>query len=50
MFAHMYLTQEDGWRPVRAAIATHTNPFSAQQEQEGMTSPNKRMTITSLLH
>jgi len=29
---------------------THTNTFLTQWEQEGMTSPNKRMTVTSLLH
>ena len=50
MFAHVHSTQEDGWQPVRTAIVTHTNAFLTQQEQEGMTSPNKRMIVTSLLH
>ena len=49
MFACVYSTQEDSWQPVGTAIATHTNAFSTQQEQKGMTSPNKRMTVTSLL-
>ena len=49
MFAHIHSTQEDGWRLVRAAITTHTNTFSTQQEHKGITSLNKRMTVTSLL-
>jgi len=49
MFTCIHSTQEDSWRPVREAIAIHTNAFSTQQEQEGMTSPNKRITVTSLL-
>ena len=49
MFACIHLMQEDGWRPVRETIITHTNTFSKQQEQEGMISPSKRMIITSLL-
>ena len=50
MFTHIHLTQEDSWHPVRETIATHTNIFSTQQEQKGMTSLSKRITITSLLH
>jgi len=50
MFACIHLTQEEDWRPVRETIATHTNSFSEQQEQKGMISLSKRMTVTSLLH
>ena len=49
MFTYVHSTQEDGWRPVKAAIVTHTNFFSTQQEQEGITLLNERMTVTSLL-
>jgi len=50
MFTYVHLTQEDGWRPVKAVIATHTNFFSEQQEHKGMISLNNKMTVTSLLH
>jgi len=50
MFTCIHSTQEDGWHPIGTAIATHTNTFSTQQEQGGMTSPSKRITVTSLLH
>jgi len=50
MFTCIHLTHKEGWRPVGTAITTHTNTFSAQQEHKGITSPNKRMTVTSLLH
>ena len=50
MFACVYSMHEEDWQPVKAAIATHTNTFSIQQEQKGMTSPNERMTVTSLLY
>jgi len=50
IFACVYLTQEEGWHSVRETIITHTNSFSKQQEQEGIILPNKRMTVTSLLH
>ena len=43
----MYLAQEEGWRPNRAVIATHTNPFNTQREQVGITSPSKRITATT---
>jgi transposase InsO family protein len=43
MFARVHSAQEEGWRPVGATMATHTNFFSAQREQEGMTSPNDRI-------
>jgi len=49
MFACIHSMQEEGWQPVRATIATHTNFFSSQQEHEGITSLSKRMTVTSLL-
>jgi len=49
MFACIHSTQEDGWWPVRTAIVTHTNAFLTQWEQEGITSPNNRMIVTSLL-
>jgi len=49
MFTHIHLTHKEGWRPVRAIIITHTNFFSTQQEHKGITSLNKRMTVTSLL-
>jgi len=49
MFAYIYSTQEEGWQPVREAIVMHTNPFSKQQEQEGIISPSNKMTVTSLL-
>ena len=49
MFTYVHLTHEEGQQPVGAAIATHTNFFSSQQEHKGITSPNKRMTVTSLL-
>ena len=50
MFTCIHLTQEESWQPIGAVIATHTNFFSTQQEYEGITSPSKRMTVTSLLH
>ena len=50
MFACIHLTQEENWHLVKTAITTHTNSFSKQQEQEGIISPNKRMTVTSLLY
>ena len=49
MFTCIHSTQEEGWQPVEAIIVTHTNFFSSQQEHKGMTSPSKRMTVTSLL-
>ena len=49
MFTCVHSMQEDGWRLVGEAIITHTNAFSTQQEQEGITSLSKRMTVTSLL-
>jgi len=49
MFACVHSTHEDSWCLVRAAITTHTNAFSTQQEQEGMTSSSKRIIVTSLL-
>ena len=49
MFACIHLTHKEGWQPVGTTIVTHTNFFSSQQEHKGMTSPNKRMTVTSLL-
>jgi len=50
IFTCIHSTQEDSWHPVRETITTHTNTFSTQQEQKGMTSPSKRITVTSLLH
>ena len=49
MFAYIHSTHEEGWRPVGAAIVTHTNFFSSQQEHEGITLFSKRMTVTTLL-
>ena len=48
MFDLVHSAHEEGCRPEGAAIATHTNPFSARREQEGMISPSKRITATSL--
>jgi len=50
MFTYVHSTHKEGWRPIRAIIVTHTNFFSTQQEHKGITSPNKRITVTSLLH
>ena len=50
MFTYIHLTQEKGWHLVGEIITIHTNSFSEQQEQKGIISPNKRMTVTSLLH
>ena len=49
MFACIHLTHKEGWQPVRAAIATHTNTFSTQQEQDGITLLRERMVIISQL-
>ena len=49
MFTHIHSTQEDSWRPVGEAIATHTNAFSTQQKQNGITSPREKMIVTSQL-
>ena len=49
MFTHIHLTQKKGWRPVKAAIAIHTNSFLKQQEHKGIISLNNRITVTSLL-
>ena len=50
MFTYIHLTQKEDWHLVRETIITHTNSFSKQQEHKGMISPNKRITVTSLLH
>ena len=50
MFIYVHLTQEKNWHLVKAAITTHTNSFSKQQEHKGMISPNDKMIVTSLLH
>jgi len=50
MFTCIHSTQEEGWRPVGETIMTHTNFFSKQQEQEGIISLSKRITVTSLLY
>jgi len=47
MFACVHLTQEDGWRPVRAVIVTHTNTFSTQQEQDGIILLRERIVVIS---
>ena len=44
MFTYIHSAHEEGWQPVGTVIITHTNFFSAQQEQEGMISPSKRIT------
>ena len=36
MFAYVHSTHKEGWQLVETAIVTHTNPFSKQQEYEGM--------------
>src|SRR5271170_4285612 len=48
MFAFMYSVRDEGWRLVGDAIATHTNSFSEQREQEGMISPVDSIRATSL--
>jgi len=50
MFACIHLTHKEGWHLIRTAITTHTNFFLTQQEYKGITSLNKKMTVTSLLH
>ena len=50
MFTHIHLIQKESWRLVRETIATHTNFFSEQQEQDSMISLSKKITVTSLLH
>ena len=50
MFAQVHLIHKEDWWSSRAIIVTHTNSFSKQQEQEGMTSLSKRMSVTSLLY
>jgi len=50
MFTYIHSTHKEDWQPVGATIVTHTNFFSIQQEHKGITSLNKRMTVTSLLH
>jgi len=47
MFDLVHSTQEEGWRPEGAAIATHTNFFSSQREHEGMISPGERIVDTT---
>ena len=47
MFAHIHSTQEEGWHPIREVIATHTNSFSIQQEQDGITSLKEKMVVIS---
>ena len=49
MFAYVHSAQEEGWRLDRAAIATHTSFFSAQREQDGITSLSNSMVVTSRL-
>jgi len=49
MFAYIHSTHKKGWQPVGVTIVTHTNFFSTQWKHRGITSPNKRMTVTSLL-
>ena len=47
MFARVHLAQEEGWQLDSDAITTHTSFFSAQQEQDGMTSLSDSMVVTS---
>ena len=49
MFACVHSMQEDGWCPVRKAIATHTNTFSTQQEQDSIILPREKMVVISWL-
>ena len=44
MFIEVYLEQKEGWRLEGAAIATQTNPFSAQREYNNITSLSNRIT------
>ena len=49
MFDLVHLAQEDSQQLEGAAIATHTNFLSAQQEQEGMALPRERILSTTRL-
>ena len=49
MFAFMYSAQDEGQRLVGDAIATYTNSFLEQREQEGMISLSDRITAESLM-
>ena len=44
MFNLVHLIQEEGWRLKKTVIVIQTNFFSLQREQEGIISPNKRIT------
>ena len=46
IFDFVHSEQEEGWAPSGVAIATHTNFFSSQREQEGMISPNDSINAT----
>ena len=50
MFTCIHLAQEEGWQPVREVITTHTSFFSAQQEHNGIVSPNNQIIATTLAH
>ena len=49
MFTYIHLIHKEGWQLVETIITTYTNFFPTQQEHKGITSPSKRMTVTSLL-
>jgi len=47
MFKEVHSKQEEGWRLDRAAIATQTNPLSAQREHNSITSLSDRIMATT---
>ena len=47
MFTCVQSAQKEGWQSVKKAIVTHTNFFSAQQEQKGITSPSNQIIVTT---
>ena len=49
MFALVHLVYNKGWQLVGDAIVIYINPFSAQQEYNGMISPTDNITKTSLV-
>ena len=47
IFKEVHLEQEEGWQLKGAAIATQTNPLSAQREQRPMTIPYNSINATT---
>jgi len=50
MFVQVHSAQEEGWWPVGKTIVTHTNFFSAQQEHNGIISPNNQIVAIMCAH